>query len=228
MREHIEAYLEFHKTAWAQSTLKSEQARLRRLFNHMETPEALHTYLVEQGKAPYTIKTTFVRVCDMERWASLPRKFQEYMDRHGNRFKHVYSKEKVEVTYEEAIKRINQLEGRYRIMALGLLSTGARLSEAYTASGGVVVGKGGKTRKLYGKIEETAPRSTFWRKLKAVGLKPHTLRKLCATRLAENGATPADLCEVLGWTDIKTSYQYLQPREDSRLEALMAACKKGT
>ncbi len=225
MNNLVEAYINDHKTAWAESTLKSELARLRRLDLSLP-PEALFEKLQQQGKKPYTIKTTFIRVCALESWAKLEPRFAQFMEKHGRRFKFVYEKEQVQVTYEEAEKRIMGLEGRSREHALGLLRSGVRLTESYNVRDGQVKGKGGKTRKIYGKIKETEAKSTFTRKLKAVGLKPHTLRKLCATRLAEKGATPADLCKIFGWSSIETAYQYLMPGEDARLEALVATAKE--
>ncbi len=229
MKELIPAYLKAHESAWAESTLKSERSRLKALepLLHL-TPEELFKALIELGKKPYTIKTTFIRVTDMEKWAGIEPRFSAYMEKHERRFRYLYEKEEVKVTYLDARERLKTLPDSSRGMAEALLATGCRISEAYTCNDGRVTGKGGKTRKVYGKIKETAPRSTFARHLKAIGLKPHTLRKLCATRLAEKGASPADLCKVFGWSDISTAYQYLQAKDESKLESLMAACQEET
>lgn len=227
MREHIEAYLKDHETAWAESTIKSESSRLRRLSNVLDnSPQDLFAILSKQGKKAYTIKTTFIRLVDLERWAKLEPRYANYMEKHERRFRHLYEKEEIEITFEEAKRRIMELEGKSRQHALGLLQCGVRLTESYNVTDGRVVGKGGKVRKVYGTIKETEAKSTFARKLKAVGLKPHTLRKLCATRLAEKGATPADLCKIFGWSSIETAYQYLQSKEDSKLAALMEQSKE--
>lgn len=227
MKDLIEKYLEDQESAWAPTTIKSERSRLNAIADQLEKPpQDVYKYLVSIGQAPYTIKTTFIRLADMEKWAGLRPLFQNYLAKHQNRFKHAYSREDLTMTYTEASKRIETLEEPYRSQARGLLQTGLRISESYTASGGVVKGKGGKIRKVYGKIESIAPKSTFARKLKAVGLKPHSLRKLMATRLVEKGASAADLCKVLGWSSIKTAYQYLESREESKLEAIVAACKE--
>lgn len=226
MREHISMYLEFHSSAWASSTLKSESSRLRQIESYLDkTPEHLYEYL-KTSKKPYTIKTTFIRVCDLEKWIGKSNKFRIFMEKHERRFKHLYEKEECGVSYFEACKRIEALPDPSRSMAFALLTTGCRISEAYTFRDGRVTGKGGKVRKVYGTIKETEAKSTFTRKLKAVGLKPHTLRKLCATRLAEKGASPADLCKIFGWSSISTAYQYLQAKEDSKIETLMAACQE--
>ncbi len=227
MKELIAGYLKAHETAWAESTLKSERSRLTQLapLLHLE-PEALFAKLLEQGKKPYTIKTTFIRLTDLEQWAKLEPRFARYMEEHGRRFRSVYAPEQVKVTFEEAHRRIMELKGSVQLHALGLLQSGVRLTESYNIDDGKVIGKGGKTRKVYGKIKETVPKATLARHLKAVGLKPHTLRKLCATRLVEKGATAADLCKVFGWSDISTAYYYLQGKDEKKLESLMETSKE--
>ncbi len=209
--------------------MRSERARLSALGDTLnEAPEAVYGALKAAGKKPYSIKTMFIRLCALEKWIGKDEVFRRFMDKHQNRFKHAYQREELEITYDEALHKINsELAGDHRAMALSLLRTGVRLSESYKVRDGKVEGKGGKIRKVYGKIEAVVPRSSFARKLKAVSLKPHTLRKLCATKLAEKGATAADLCKVFGWSSITTSYQYLQGREDSRLEAFVEESTKG-
>jgi integrase len=218
----VDTYLEAKESAWAYSTWKSEKSRLRALGALIDSePKTLHQTLKDRGMKPYSIKTLFIRLADLEAWAKAGTKYQEYMETHKNRFKHAYQKEELELTYDQAMERIQQLDEPYRTMALGILKTGVRVSEAYKVKGGKVEGKGGKVRKVFGTIEVTVPYSTFWAKLKAIGLKPHSLRKLCATRLADKDSTAADLCKVFGWSSITTAYQYLQAKEDSRLESLM-------
>lgn len=221
MKELIPAYLEAKESAWAVSTWKSEKARLNSLAGSLHlSPLGLYKKLEKQGMKPYSIKTAFMRVIDLEAFAGLEPKFREFLRTHKNRFKYAYQREEVIITFEEARARIAGLAEPYRSMATGLLTTGLRLSEAYAVKDGKVIGKGGKPRKIFGTIGKTAPKSTFARKLKAIGLKPHTLRKLCATRLAEKGASAADLCKVFGWSDIRIAYQYLQGKSDERLQKL--------
>lgn len=225
--DKINAYLESKESAWAPATYSSEKSRLHSVAADLHLgPQKLKKKLEAEGKKPYSIKTLFIRLADLEKFLGEPAGYGQYLETHKNRFKHVYVKEEIEMTFEEAMRRIAQLESPYKEQAQGMLLTGVRISEAYKVAQGRVTGKGGKSRKIFGTIELTAPKSTFWLKLKAVGLKPHTLRKLCATRLADKGATAADLCKVFGWTDIKTAYQYLQAKEDSRLETLMAEGKE--
>lgn len=229
MKNQVDAYIGDHETAWAPSTIKSERSRLRAIAHLLDgKPEDLYSYLNKLGQKPYTIKTTFIRICAMEKWSQKGTRFCDWMKKHENRFKHSYQKEEVDISYDEALTRINSLDIQSRGFATSLLITGLRISEAYSVADGRVVGKGGKSRKVYGRIEGVMPKSSFASKLREVGLKPHTLRKLCATRLAENGATPADLCKIFGWASIGTAYQYLQAKEEDKIAALMEACSKGS
>ncbi len=227
MKELFARYLKDHETAWSTSTMKSEASRLRGLEDIVEKgPESVYKSLKARGQQPYTIKTTFMRLCSIEAWAilngeSLKPEFKEFVRKHRNRFKHAYQKEEVGMDYDEVMSRIEMLPEPYKTQALGMLKTGVRLFESYNVKNGHVVGKGEKPRKVFGTIKKTAPRSSFSRQLKAVGLKSHMLRKLCATKLVENGATAADLCKVFGWRHIQTAYNYLQAKDDVRLQALI-------
>ncbi len=229
MLEYVDAYIEAHETAWSSSTLSSERSRLRALGNLLHgTPEDTYQGLTQKKKKIYTIKTTFIRICALEAWIGKETKYKEFMRKHANRFKHAYKKEEIGITYGQAQDRIGQLPSGAKEYANSLLSTGLRISESTTVTDGTVVGKGGKVRKVYGRIEGVMPKSAFYKRLRQVGLKPHTLRKLCATRLAEAGATPADLCKVFGWSSISTAYQYLQAKDDEKLGALMEKSQKGS
>lgn len=228
LSDKIEAYIEDHQSAWSPSTLKSEASRLRSVKSEIDKgPKHLFIHLNSLGVKPYTIKTTFIRVCSLEAWCGFSPEYRTWMKKHQNKFKHAYEKEEVTITYEEAVKRIQSLEAGVREHGLGLLETGLRLNESYVVTNGTVRGKGQKPRKIFGTIKETVPKSTLWRKLKAVGLKPHMLRKLCATRLAEKGASAADLMKVFGWSDIRTASVYLQAKDEERLKSLMAESQEG-
>lgn len=229
MKHLIEPYLEDHKTAWAETTLKSETSRLRSVADRLHLGPAKLYDIVKLEMKPYAIKTLFIRIGAMERWAKLEPVYQTWIKKHANRFKHAYEKKAVGVTYEEAIGRIGTLASSHSAgtHALGIITSGARLDESYHVHGGTVTGKGGKARRVYGKLDVTVPKTTLWRKLRAIGLKPHDLRKLCAQNLAEKGAAIQDLCQIFGWSDPKTAMIYLQGRNEERLQALMEASVKG-
>jgi hypothetical protein len=228
LSKHIDAYLKDHETAWAPTTMQSEAPRLRARSSELKHgPAHLYEVLQSEGMKPYAIKTLFVRVCKLEAWVNKGSEFREWMKKHNNRFKHAYVKEDIGITFEQAVERINTLDEPYKTLALEMLQTGLRTCELDQIENGMVIGKGAKRRPVFGTISLTVPRHVLRAKLKAVGLKPHTLRKLCATRLAERGASPQDLCKVFGWSSITTAYQYLQSKDNDRLRELVEKSTKG-
>lgn len=226
MIEHLEAYLKDHETAWSPTTLKSESSRLRRALSISQVPSELYERLLKTHK-PYTIKTTFIGLSRLEKWCAerghikKSMGFHEFVRKHRNKFKHVYDRVPVACTYDQALSRIGELREPYKTAAMELLKTGLRISEPARVAQGCVVGKGGKKRRVFGEITTVVPKSTLHAKLQAVGLKPHDLRKLFATRLAERGAAPADLCRVMGWSSLETAYRYLQPKDDQKIEEML-------
>lgn len=227
MNDLIPQYLKDQENAWAPTTLKSESSRLYSIQQYLHlSPEELYQTVKNKGMKEYSIKTLFIRLASMENWAYRKgllktQPFKEFMIKFRQRFKHVYQREEVSLTYDEAISRINQLEDPYRTLAFQILKTGIRVSERNKIKDGQVTGKGSKVRPVYGEITVSVPYTTFYTKLKQVGLKPHMLRKLRATYLAEKGAGPADLCHIFGWSNISTAYVYLQPKKPDHIKELM-------
>ena len=232
MRHLIDQYLEAHEGAWALTTWKSERSRLNAVTHLIDQgPEKLVEDRAKHLK-PYALKTLLIRIVHFENWAreaQLHRgsEYGQYIRKHKNRFKHAYVKEDIEIGFDEVAARIGSggldHTGSVRDAAESLLRTGLRISELYGVDNGRVTGKGGKQRRTYGTTpsKPNISQASLRRALRKIGLKPHTLRKLCATRAAERGATPADLCKIFGWSSISTAYQYLQPKDDQRLEELM-------
>lgn len=227
MRELVDAYIKSHELAWARSTLRSERSRLESLLARSPAnPKDLYEKLSSEGLKPYAIKTAFIRMAQFEKWAKLELGYQEFLDTHRRLFKHAYERKTVKLTYEEALARIKSLASvECREAALTLLSCGLRISELYTIKDGQVIGKGGKPRRIYGSIflggHGLPAATTLRRALKGVGLSPHDLRKLSATRAASRGASAADLCEIYGWSNITTAFNYLQSGKDTRLSGLL-------
>src|SRR4051812_9363408 len=150
MKQLIEQYLEDQKTAWSPTTLKSERSRLAGIAKWLDlTPAELHKALLLDGRKPYSIKTTFIRVCNFEAWLvknghKTETSFKEFMNKHKNRFKYAYTKEEIDISFKEAVRRIKTLEEPFKSMAMGLITTGLRVSEVNTMKDGKVTGKGGK------------------------------------------------------------------------------------
>jgi len=226
MKQFISPYIEYHKTAWSPATVKTELSRLNNVAHLLEGgPEAVYNALQGQGKKPYTIKTTLTRVVQFEGWCRLQglikaTPYADFMKRHRNKLKHAYVREDVSMTYDEAWNKIALMPSPYREAAWTILDNGLRISELSTIRDGHVTGKGGKRRKIYGRIfgGTDVSVSTLSAQLKAVSLKAHTLRKLCATRVAMRGAPAADLCKIFGWSSIATAFYYLAPKSDQELK----------
>lgn len=239
MREFVDEYIDSKSLAWSPNTMRSERYRLRGVVDEMALgPEALYRELEGRMK-PYAIKTTFIRIGEFYEWLLATQKvtgpniFKNFITTNARLFKHSYKKESLNVDYEEALRRIAEIkDSATKNKALQLLTSGQRFEESLTSTNGKIIGKGGKSRRDY------TPRSlkassrydrtyhTFRRKLAEVGLKPHTLRKLAATKLGEAGASEADLLEVFGWSNIQTASRYLQPKTEEKLDQLIKQVSK--
>lgn len=233
MNELIEAYIESKKESWSPSTMKSEGYRLRGITKeHLTDPAALYSYLKDERKLkPYPLKTAFVRVGELVDFAMQTGVLPEgrnlvkaYMSEHANKFKQAYRPKSVGITFEEAAARINKIEDQgIREKALELLFTGMRVSESKTVTDdGIVEGKGGWHREVPLAKEMRARdfnrhRSTLYRHLKKIGLTPHMLRKLFATKLVEEGAREADLMKLMGWRSSAMAAVYVQAQREKEL-----------
>ena len=231
MQELIDRYIKDHKFAWASSTLASERSRLAKvapLLSTSEDPQVIYNSVRCKLK-PYAVQTLYTRLTHFYGWLldeglrTGPNVFARWRRKNRLLFQGAYKREKLDVTFDEAKIRIAGIQDEdTRNTAFSLLHTGMRIHELAKVSGNTVVGKGGKERKVYGEVPEVrVSQSRLRTALKTVGLKPHSLRKLFATRLARNGARPEDLCEVMGWSSIKTAYWYLQPRKEAELKQLV-------
>lgn len=239
-REFVDDYIQSKSLAWAPNTLRSEMYRLRGVAVHMGLgPDALYAKLTGT-KEPYTIKTIFIRVGEFYQWLMINGKvaqgenpFKSFMLTNARLFKHAFQKKDINVTYEEAVSRIAEIKDRdARSKASQLLASGQRYEESFSSQGGYIIGKGGKPRRDFTPKELKAAANykksydTFRRKLKEVGLKPHTLRKLAATRLGAQGASEADLLKIFGWSNIQTASNYLQPLNEDKLDQMIKKASK--
>lgn len=213
--------------------MKSEMSRLLKTAPHLDSrPQTLFNAL---RLSPYSRLTTWIRVVNYWDWliheglTPGPNPYKIFMSTNRNAFKQVYKRKEINLSYEqvkEKIEQINHPETRHR--ALQILCNGLRWHESTqqeNIANGKVVGKGGKLRPLYGpQIEEKHYQisySVFRKHLATVGLKPHDLRKVFATKLAQAGLAEADLLKVMGWSSILTAQSYLQPQRDEALRQLV-------
>lgn len=232
MRELIDQYIDSKQLAWSPNTLRSERYRLYSVYATLGaklSPQAVYDWMYPQLK-PYTFKTLFIRLVKFYDWLIKtnnvpgPNPFRNYMEDNALLFKNVYKREAITTSFKEAKSRIQTLSEPARSWALHLLFNGARISEAF--QGSHVKGKGNKNRVLFNSEFQNGSLITeaqLRAELKKVGLKPHTLRKLFATELVDKGARPEDLCEILGWSSIKTAYYYLQPKKEEELKKLVCS-----
>lgn len=239
----IKQYLESYKDVWSELTLKTETSRVKQVAKLIEhTPsEAWATIL---NYKPYTRRIMWCRLCSFYDWLleegylSGKNPYKKWQVRNRRLFKNAYQKTLPDMSFEEAERRINTIEDQaLRQKALQLLYTGLRWSESFDEQAiekksvgetlPQVTGKGGKKRPVFGILDQVpkAKKSSLtpikhgrmWYTLKKIGLSPHMLRKLFATKLAKNGLGPIELCRVMGWDKFQTAESYIQMSTDDRL-----------
>lgn len=230
MEALIRDYISDHQNAWETSTQASEAARLRGVLPYLtqlDFPAEIYAQVCTKYK-PYALSTLFIRLTHFYSWLietghrSGPNPYTAWRRRNAKIFKTAYKREKLEVSFEGAKKQIAKIQDQVvQRDALELLRTGLRISETQKIVGDKVCGKGSKFRTIFTTHSFKSDPRRIRRELKKVGLKPHSLRKLFASRLVEKGARPEDLCEIMGWSSIKTAYHYLQPRKEEELLKLV-------
>lgn len=234
MKSIIQKYIQDKKLAWAPSTLQSEAHRLNAVADVLDG-DAARLWTALETLGPYSRLTTWSRVCDFMDWAHSEGlienagSYRAFRKKNAKQFKNVYTPKTPSFTFEEATRRIDTLAPSIRAKALQLLNGGLRYTESFTLKGGKVVGKGGKNREVF--TEEASYSGsyrTFLRALHSVGLTPHMLRKICATRLAREGLREADLCKVFGWSSFKTASSYIAPLQDEALKEVFKRVQGGT
>lgn len=233
MKELIAKYIDSKQMAWEKSTLRSEAARLTANQQGLTVgPEAYFKILQQEKKLkPYTIKTIFIRLSDFQQWLlangqTSDLSFRNFLKTNKKLFKGAYTKEVIGVTYEEARRRVQGIKDEaLRLKAEQLLLSGARWEESSTLDHNQrVLGKGRKARRLFNvnRVEWQGSYKKFLRELKReTGLKPHSLRKLFATHLVNNGVKEADLMKIMGWSSMASASSYLQSKRDDELQELL-------
>jgi integrase len=232
MNTLITRYINEHSFSWSETTQRSELSRLLAMSSYItKGPDALWKHL--EHHKPYTRVTVWTRVSTFYDWllenghVKGHNVFKAWRRKNARLFKNAYQKERLDITYEEAKKRIETIPDlAIRKRAFEILYSAQRFSESAQHTGnGSIIGKGGKTRpdfrpELSGPSYD-GPYIRFYRALKRVGLKPHMLRKLALTRLVDKGATMFDLMEVAGWSSVQTASSYIQPKNIDRLKKLV-------
>ncbi len=235
----IVEYIDDQKLAWAPTTLKSEKARLRAVAEHLDgDPMNLWTALSTRGA--YTRLTAWQRVTHFWMWCQEhgyakegANPYETFRTKNARQFKGAYKRKTPTITFDQARALCESLpDPAIRRRALTILGSGLRYAESGSVKAdGTVVGKGSKIRTIYSPDvdgpEFTGTYFHFRKALATVGLKPHDLRKLFATRLVELGCNEHDLKELMGWQDIRMAQYYVSANKD-RMRALVAKVHGGT
>lgn len=230
MKNLITSYLDDMKLAWAPSTLRSEKYRLSAVAEALEGDPAILWGLIKDKK-PYTRLTIWVRVTRFWDWLLAnnykegTNAYEHFKKKNARLFRNVYTRRSPDTSFDEANRKINQIDDiQSREKARQLLKTGMRYTESLTLQDGYVDGKGGKRRRVYASGDQPSTYSQsysyFRRQLKAVGLKPHDLRKICFNKLVDNGINEFELCAIAGWSSINTASSYIKS-DEKKLEKLM-------
>jgi len=233
--QQVAAYIESKKLAWSPTSIKSEWARLRqgvKISASCQSATEFFAAMQQAGQKPYSIKTMFIRMSELAKFATggeIDNEFSRFLRMNALVFKNAYKREKVGVTYLQAVAAIQTICNiQIRNIAQFMLQSGLRVTEAINYDGsGEVIGKGNKRRVVYCKDSSKALATEglpplmymdIYKALKDVGLKPHTLRKLAASQLVAAGFKEADLMEVMGWNSMQTAAIYIQPANETDLK----------
>jgi integrase len=228
---HIDTYLNAMKGRWAPTTLRSETARLKNVGPYLDgRPETLWAGI--STLSPYARCTTWVRVVQYvdflisENLIHGKNNYKIWRMKNNHLFRHAYVRSTPTMSYTEAVSKVKLIgDTQLRAAALSLLSSGLRVGELAHVENGAVKGKGGKTRQVFNAQRLDVPYHQLYLALKKVGLKPHDLRKLFASRLVEEGANEFELTAIMGWSSIVTAQSYV--RTDVRkLEQLVLSASE--
>lgn len=209
-----EQYLLSKRDSWSYASYKSEASRLASIPDAFlpNDPAGFYEHLVKANYKPYSIKTLFIRASELVDFGypNQSNKFKQFMRERARLFKAVYSPKRPPMDFATAVARIKaELTPELAAQALALLSSGLRISEANAVKFGAVIGKGNKSRQVYNAPQVTIEPHKLRRALKPLGLTPHSLRKLAATRAVELGARESELLALFGWSSMQTASYYL-------------------
>jgi integrase len=235
----IQPYLDSKEHSWAPTTHTTERSRLQHVARLLggtvdEMPAVEPTVLINAlkrlGYTVYATKTTLIRVGELYAFNG-DTSVKDWLKQNSRVFKAAYVPRKASMSFADAVQAIERLPTpQMQAFARGLLVSGLRISEAFKAdlANGTVVGKGNRVRAVPNAEMVTATpgcsATKFRDELRKLGLTPHMLRKIAATRAVELGAREADLLAIFGWTNMQTASYYVQA---SRASEVAAKLKEG-
>lgn len=229
LNQMLQMYIKDNKDRLAKTTITNRQARLRKQIANIEASgedPSLFFDLVKGSMSAYSLKTVMLEISNWYKWAvregiKKDNPWSREVAKRAQYFKGAYKPKRLEMTYDEMVEKINKVScDQVREASREILRTGVRISETRTADSDKVTGKASKVRKFYGDSRKFKGVSVHQirRGLKEVGLTPHDLRKMFATRLARSGKfDEVTMCEVMGWESFDTAKSYLQPEKQSEI-----------
>jgi len=147
--------------------------------------------------------------------------YREWKKKHKRLFKNAYVRKIPTIEFEAMKKllRTGVADPDVRKALLLVLHTGLRASEVATVSrSGEVVGKGGKTRKVFPPSYIEWPSRTvsyheLYSSMKKLDHTVHDLRKIFLNYLVENEVDTYKLKEFAGWSSLSTADSYIKANE---------------
>lgn len=217
-------YLASKENAWSYASYKSEASRLASIPEEYlpNDPAGFYRHCVNGGYMAYTIKTLFIRAAQLAAfgWPNQVNQYTKFMQENARLFKNAYTPKRPQLSFAEAVERIRtELKPEVAAQAFALLASGLRISEANNVKNGVVVGKGNKARQVHNAPEVRIVAHQLRKALRPLGLTPHSLRKLAATRAVELGAREAELLAMFGWNSMQTASLYVTAANTAGLAA---------
>lgn len=232
MHDLIKSYLLSKSLAWSETTLRSEGYRLSGTMEVLDgNPHALWDFLTSKKMKPYSKLTTWTRVINFWDWCIEEghrdgiNEYRKFKKENARVFKNTYLRRAPTFSRRDVNSRIEQLvDPEIQAKARQLLDTGMRYTESLSLKDGIVVGKGGKRRRIFcdglRQSEYEKSYSTFRKRMAKIGLKPHDLRKVFLNEAVKNGANVFELCALAGWANINTASSYIAI-QDKALESLV-------
>lgn len=232
------SYLTYHDRIWDDKTYASESSKLKTIVRIMRISGLrgvdFYGQLKAEGYKPYTIKAFVQRAASLYKHGqeqkivdAFSNPFSDLLARSPQLFRNAYKPERLKMDFDEAQRRIKTIEDEaLREMCMALLKSGLRIHEAYKVNyeTSSVIGKGDKERFTafsFPKHLEMPSEYHVRGALQKLGLKPHSLRKLLATKLSRSDLRHADIMQVMGWSSIATASKYFQPLNEEQLKQKM-------
>jgi integrase len=224
METLIKQYLQSKVNAWADSTRRSEAARLHATKDVLNCLPAEAFDRLGRRLKPYSVKTAMLRLAACRAFGG-DHSWSQWIKDNARVFKGAYKRSVDGLSFEEIKRRASLLTDVHtKNIVNELLHSGTRASEIRSRVGNNVVGKGSKSRALFGAATLTVEERTnlsysdIHNACKALGTTPHACRKAFASKLARSGkVTEVDLLKIMGWESMETAKSYLQPMRDEQL-----------